>query len=317
MTDGTAPHGASVHPVTAMAVRRLPGMSGDARLTSGRPPPVAVRNLCMLGAGAEDAGALQRRRRAALRIPGKGAGAATPVRSAAASRRGMPVHRPISAVRHDRRVASRESPVDRGRRRARELLVDIGREAMNARLGAGLSQDSVARAARTSRSSMSRIEGGRAPRVSVERVSNVLVAVGMDLALRAYPAGPPVRDAAHIRLLARFRERIGPGWRWRPEVPIGAPGELRAWDGVLVRDGCVVAIEAETRLRDVQALLRRLAVKRRDGARPNASCWWWPTRGRTGRSCASLGSSSWPHSRPTPGLPGRRSPPASRLRRMR
>ena len=100
----------------------------------------------------------------------------------------------------------------------------------------------------------------------VERVATVLAAVGMELALRAYPAGPPVRDAAHIRLLARFRERIGLGWQWRPEVPIAAPGDLRAWDGVLVRDGRVVAIEAETRLRDVQALLRRLAAKRRDGA---------------------------------------------------
>jgi len=173
----------------------------------------------------------------------------------------------ISASRHDRRVASRESPADRGRRRARELIIEIGREAMNARLGAGLSQASVARAARTSRSSVSRIEkGGRAPRVSVERVSTVLAAVGLDLALRAYPAGPPIRDAAHIRLLARFRQRIGPAWRWRPEVPIGAPGDPRAWDGVLVRDARVVAVEAETRLRDVQALLRRVAAKRRDGA---------------------------------------------------
>ncbi len=137
---------------------------------------------------------------------------------------------------------------------------------MNARVGSGLSQASVARAARTSRSSVSRIESGRAPRASVERLSTVLAAVGLDLAVRAYPAGPPVRDAAHVRLLARFRERIGPGWRWRPEVPMGASGDLRAWDGVLFRDGRVVAIEAETRLRDVQALLRRVAAKRRDGA---------------------------------------------------
>ena len=93
-----------------------------------------------------------------------------------------------------------------------------------------------------------------------------LAVVGLDLAVRAYPAGPPIRDVAHLRLLARFRERIGTGWRWRPEVPIGGSGDLRAWDGVLVRDGRVAAIEAETRLRDVQALLRRVAAKRRDGA---------------------------------------------------
>ena len=141
----------------------------------------------------------------------------------------------------------------------------MGREARNARLGAGLSQRSVAKAAATSSSSVSRIERGRAPRVSIERAATVLAVVGLDLGARAYPAGPPIRDVAHLRLLARFRARIGPGWRWRPEVPIGGAGDLRTWDGVLVRDGQAVAIEAETRLHDVQALLRRVAAKRRDG----------------------------------------------------
>ena len=141
----------------------------------------------------------------------------------------------------------------------------MGREARNARLGAGLSQRSVARAAATSGSSVSRLERGRAPCVSIERVATILAVVGLDLGVHAYPAGPPIRDAAHLRLLARFRSRIGPGWQWRPEVPIGGSGDLRAWDGVLRRDGRVVAIEAETRLHDVQALLRRIAAKRRDG----------------------------------------------------
>jgi hypothetical protein len=118
---------------------------------------------------------------------------------------------------------------------------------------------------------VSRIERGRSPRVSTERVSiervaTVLAVVGLDLGARAYPAGPPIRDVAHLRLLARFRARIGPSWRWRPEVPIGGTGDLRTWDGVLVRAGQVIAIEAEIRLHDVQALLRRIAAKRRDGA---------------------------------------------------
>ena len=183
-----------------------------------------------------------------------------------AARRERHVHRRVRVLRHDRRVAPREGPADRGRRRARELLIDLGREARTARLGAGLSQGSVARAAATSGSSVSRLERGRAPRASIERVATVLAVVGLELSVRAYPAGAPIRDAAHVRLLARFRARIGPGWQWRPEVPIGGSGDLRAWDGVLRRDGRVVAVEAETRLHDVQALLRRIAAKRRDGA---------------------------------------------------
>ena len=43
-------------------------------------------------------------------------------------------------------------------------------------------------------------------------------------------------------------------------------GDQPAWDGVLVGNGRVVAVEAETRLHDVQALLRRMAAKRRDSA---------------------------------------------------
>ena len=49
----------------------------------------------------------------------------------------------------------------------------------------------------------------------------------------------------------------------RTEVPVGGRGDLRAWDVVL--DGPIqIAIDAETRLHDIQALQRRLELKRRD-----------------------------------------------------
>ena len=41
--------------------------------------------------------------------------------------------------------------------------------------------------------------------------------------------------------------------------------DRRAWDAVIDGDGFMIAVEAETRVGDVQALLRRLALKRRDG----------------------------------------------------
>jgi hypothetical protein len=47
-------------------------------------------------------------------------------------------------------------------------------------------------------------------------------------------------------------------------VPIGPTGDLRAWDAVASVAGARVAVEAETRPRDVQELQRRLAVKLRD-----------------------------------------------------
>jgi len=102
--------------------------------------------------------------------------------------------------------------------------------------------------------------------VSIDRLARLLAVVGMDLSVRAYPAGPPIRDAGHVRLIGRFRERISSGgWVWRSEVPVAGLGDLRAWDGQLVGSGLTIATEIETRLRDVQATQRRLELKRRDG----------------------------------------------------
>lgn len=102
--------------------------------------------------------------------------------------------------------------------------------------------------------------------VSIDRLARLLAVVGMDLSVRAYPSGPPIRDAGHVRLIGRFRERISSGgWVWRSEVPVAGLGDLRAWDGQLVGSGLTIATEIETRLRDVQATQRRLELKRRDG----------------------------------------------------
>ena len=43
------------------------------------------------------------------------------------------------------------------------------------------------------------------------------------------------------------------------------PGDQRAWDAVISGPVWSAAIEAETRLSDVQAVARRLELKRRDG----------------------------------------------------
>ena len=42
-------------------------------------------------------------------------------------------------------------------------------------------------------------------------------------------------------------------------------GDLRAWDAVIRGPGWRIGVEAETVLDDLQALERRLALKRRDG----------------------------------------------------
>jgi hypothetical protein len=83
--------------------------------------------------------------------------------------------------------------------------------------------------------------------------------------VRLYPGGEPIRDKAHVALLARFRKAVGEGWTWAAEVPLPIPGDKRAWDRVLRGDGVVVGVEGETRPTDMQELQRRLALKKRDG----------------------------------------------------
>jgi transcriptional regulator with XRE-family HTH domain len=143
--------------------------------------------------------------------------------------------------------------------------VVLGADLREGRLAAGLSLAAVGNAARMSYSEVSRIERGRLPGVSVQQLARLFAVVGMDLSARAYPFGLPLRDAAHIALLTRFGTVLHASLRLRLEVALPRHADLRAWDGVVYGAGPAIAVEAETRLRDVQALLRRIALKVRDG----------------------------------------------------
>jgi transcriptional regulator with XRE-family HTH domain len=92
-------------------------------------------------------------------------------------------------------MATRERLADRGTRTAMQLLVAVGAEIRNARLGAGLSQRAVAKSARVSQPVLSRIERAQARQASIETLARVLAVVGLRLSLKAYPDGDAVRDA--------------------------------------------------------------------------------------------------------------------------
>jgi transcriptional regulator with XRE-family HTH domain len=131
-------------------------------------------------------------------------------------------------------------------------------------LQAGLTQRQVAAACGVSHALISRIELGLAPRVPFETLVVIASVLGLDLPLRAFPSGDPIRDAAQLALLGKLRVRLGQGLGWRTEVPIQVAGDRRAWDAVVTGDGWQIPVEAESRLRDVQACLRRTSLKRRD-----------------------------------------------------
>lgn len=137
-------------------------------------------------------------------------------------------------------------------------------EIARARTSAGLSDADLGRAARMSRWTVARlIRGVRPP--SIVELAALGAAVGLDVRVRAYLAGDPIRDAGQQRLVDRFRAELHPSIAIRTEVPLPIEGDRRAWDAVITGAGWRAGVEAETVLDDLQALERRLELKVRDG----------------------------------------------------
>ena len=162
-------------------------------------------------------------------------------------------------------MGSRERKLDRAIAVTGGIRVAIGRELREARVAAGLSQREVGSTVAISHSQVGRIERGALVDVTLGQVARLAVAAGLDLSVRLYPGSDPVRDVAHIRLLERLRAELHPSLTWRTEVPLPIPGDLRAWDAVIGGRDWQIAVEAETRVADAQALQRRLSRKVRDG----------------------------------------------------
>ena len=162
-------------------------------------------------------------------------------------------------------MSTRELPGDRGRRRARADLQAVARDERRARVGAGLSLRAVGAATGIDHARIWRFERGAFGELTTIDIAALGAVVGLDVRLQTYPAGDPIRDAGQARLLERFRARLNAGLRWSTEVALAIPADLRAWDAVIEGRGWRIGVEAETVLDDIQALERRLALKRRDG----------------------------------------------------
>jgi transcriptional regulator with XRE-family HTH domain len=143
----------------------------------------------------------------------------------------------------------------------------VADDARLARIGAGLSQAEVGRAIGSSHARVGRFERGEVANPTVDFLGAYCAVVGLELAIRAFPAGDPIRDRAQLALLERLRSRLHPTLRWRTEAPPPIEGDLRAWDAEITGtkpDPWRARVEAETNIADGQALERRLALKLRD-----------------------------------------------------
>ena len=115
------------------------------------------------------------------------------------------------------------------------------------------------------RAKVGRIERGESAGVALSELIIIGAAVGVEILVRAHPKGPALRDNAHAALLERFRSLLHDSHSWATEVRLPNAGDMRAW-GAMVRGSMFpIGVEAETRVRDGQALERRVRAKQRDG----------------------------------------------------
>jgi hypothetical protein len=116
-----------------------------------------------------------------------------------------------------------------------------------------------------SQSKLARWELGQPPHPDLYEAVLVARLLGHDLVSRLYPAGGALRDAAHLAVERRFVALLPPHAPRQLEAVIPGPGDLRAWDVLVTLGPIRMGVAVETRLRDVQALLRREHAKMRDG----------------------------------------------------
>lgn len=161
-------------------------------------------------------------------------------------------------------VTTRQRRSDRGLDQAKRIATIAGVEIRIVRRGAGVSIRTAAASVGMSESMFGRIERGCLLNVTVRQLTVACAAVGLKFAGRPYLDGDPVRDAGHAMLLEQMHRELPNGSPWRTEVPVSTGGDMRAWDAQFRVAGVRVCVEAEMRLSDLQALDRRIALKRRD-----------------------------------------------------
>ena len=138
-----------------------------------------------------------------------------------------------------------------------------------ARITAGLSQAEIAHLLGIAPSNVSRMESGLISEITVERISQVASLLGFEMSLGLHPIGDPLRDKGQLTVGRRFEGLLSDAWRVTDETLLPGAGEQRAWDKLLRLVGesprYLVGVDIETKVWDVQALVRRTRGRERDG----------------------------------------------------
>jgi transcriptional regulator with XRE-family HTH domain len=137
-------------------------------------------------------------------------------------------------------------------------------ELRDARVVADLSARRVAQQLGWSATAYRRFEAGDVV-LSLSDVSMVAAVLGYEMSAKLYPFGSALVDKGHQALIGRFRVVVSEAFKVVAEVPLPNPGDRRSWDLLLRLAHQIVGVEAETRIRDIQRLVRHIRERERDG----------------------------------------------------
>lgn len=142
-------------------------------------------------------------------------------------------------------------------------------ELRNARMAAGLSLDQLAREVGWSATAVGRLDSGQRRDVGVVELSEIASVLGYEVSVGLHPIGDPVRDKGQLACGRRFDALLSDRWRGTDETLLPGAGEQRAWDKLLrlvgVTPRYLVGVDIESRVWDVQAIVRRTRARERDG----------------------------------------------------
>jgi transcriptional regulator with XRE-family HTH domain len=149
------------------------------------------------------------------------------------------------------------------------LLARSVSELRQARLTAALSHDQLARELGWSPTAVGRFESGQREDIGIVALSEIASVLGYEVSVGLHPIGDPVRDKGQLACGRRFDAVLSDRWRVTGETLLPGAGEQRAWDKLLrlvvSSPRYLVGADIESRVWDVQAIVRRTRARERDG----------------------------------------------------
>lgn len=161
-------------------------------------------------------------------------------------------------------VATRETRRHKAHRRGHELLRGLITELRQERQTANVSQRAIATELGWQQAELNRLERFDFPNVPLVRLVEIAGVLGLDVSVRLHRVGDPIRDRASQALIGRFLTMVASSYRATREALLPSGGQ-RSWDLLLRLGALLVGVEAVTRVRDVQALVRHVRLRERDG----------------------------------------------------